>query len=156
MTHFVSLYLTNRGKNKDEEDKKIWKDEFNLWILRIKIRLYGNFHENLRKKWNGKVLQLVHYLTLTICLIKMGKKLIQKWRWQWKSLEEWTWFLRSKLGYTEIFMKIYEKKVLTNFLGHFWLVEAKIKIKIRTFGKMSLIFEFSILKLGYMKVFMKI
>ena len=29
------------------EDEKIWENEFNLWILLIKIKLFGNFHENL-------------------------------------------------------------------------------------------------------------
>ena len=30
--------------------KKFRKKEFDFWILHIKIRLCGNFHENLRKK----------------------------------------------------------------------------------------------------------
>ena len=37
------------AKNEDE-DEKIWKNEFDFWILHMKIRLYDNFHENLRKK----------------------------------------------------------------------------------------------------------
>lgn len=59
-------FLTNQGKNKNEdekiwknesdfrilhenEDEKIWKNEFGFWIFHIKIKLYRNFHENLRK-----------------------------------------------------------------------------------------------------------
>ena len=42
------------GKNVDAKnenvDEKNWKNEFDFWILRIKIRLNDNFHENLRKK----------------------------------------------------------------------------------------------------------
>ena len=30
--------------------KKLGKNEFDFWILHIKISLYENFHENLRKK----------------------------------------------------------------------------------------------------------
>ena len=29
---------------------KIWENEFDFWILYIKIRLHGTFHKNLRKK----------------------------------------------------------------------------------------------------------
>ena len=42
-------FLTNRGKN-ENENEKIWKNEFNFWILHIKVMLYGTFHENLCKK----------------------------------------------------------------------------------------------------------
>ena len=45
-------------------------------------------------------------------------------------------FFISKLGYTEIFLKICGKRSFTHFLGHFWLVEAKIKIKIKKHGKL--------------------
>ena len=48
------------------------------------------------------------------------------------------------------------KKCLTHFLRHFWLIEARMKMKIKKFGKMKSIFEFSILKLGYMELFIKI
>ena len=30
--------------------KKLGKNEFDFWILHIKISLYENFHENLRQK----------------------------------------------------------------------------------------------------------
>ena len=45
---FLKTFLTNHGKNEDINEK-IWENKFDLWILHIKIRLYGNFHENLRK-----------------------------------------------------------------------------------------------------------
>ena len=46
---FVSHFLNNRGKNKDE-DRKNLENEFDLCVIDIKIRLSGNFNENLRKK----------------------------------------------------------------------------------------------------------
>ena len=46
---FFKTFLTNRGKN-EIVNEKIWENEFDLWILHIKVRLYGNFHENLWKK----------------------------------------------------------------------------------------------------------
>ena len=45
--------MTNQGKNEDEEEQN-WENEFDPWTFHIKIRLYGNFHENLGKTWNGK------------------------------------------------------------------------------------------------------
>ena len=62
------------AKNEDE-DEKTWKNEFDFWILHIKVKFYANFHENLRKKF------------------------------------------------------------LTNFVGHFWLIEAKMKMKIKKIEK---------------------
>ena len=94
-THFFRTFLTNRGKNENEDEKTV-KNEFDFSILRIEIRLCGNFHENGRKQF------------LTYCL------------------------------------------------RHFWLIEAKIKMKIKKIGKISSIFEFSISKLGSMKLFIKI
>ena len=38
LTHFVNHNLTNRGKNEDE-DEKIWKNEFDFRILHTKISL---------------------------------------------------------------------------------------------------------------------
>ena len=34
----------------ENEDEKYWKNELDFWIFHIKIRFYGNCHENLRKK----------------------------------------------------------------------------------------------------------
>ena len=45
---FCRTFLTNRGKNKDE-DEKIGENQFNFWIFRIRIGFYGNFQENPRK-----------------------------------------------------------------------------------------------------------
>ena len=56
----------------------------------------------------------------------------------------------------EIFIKIWEKKLFTHFLNHFWLIEAKMKLKMKKIGKMIYVFEFSTSKLGYMAIFMKI
>ena len=44
---FFETFLTNRGKNENENEKSSEKD-IGLWILHIKIRLYGYFHENVR------------------------------------------------------------------------------------------------------------
>ena len=60
-----------------------------------------------------------------------------------------------KLGYVAILMKIWKKK-LTYFLRHFWLIEAKMKMKMKKFGKISSIFEFSISTLSYNELFIKI
>ena len=38
LTHFVNHNLTNRGKNEDE-DEKIWENEFDFRILHTKISL---------------------------------------------------------------------------------------------------------------------
>ena len=87
--------MTNQGKN-ENEDEKNWKNEFNFLILDIRIRLYGNFHENRRKTF------------------------------------------------------------LTLFLLYFWQIEAKMTMKIKKNGKISSIFEFSISKLLYTELFIKI
>ena len=47
------------------------------------------------------------------------------------------------------FIKIWEKKL-------FWQIEAKMRMRMEKIGKMSLIFEFSTSKLGYIAIFMKI
>lgn len=48
---------------------------------------------------------------------------------------------RSKLGYRATLMKILDKKFLTPFLRHFWLIEAKIKMKMKNFWKLSSVFD---------------
>ena len=34
----------------EDEDKKNWKSEFDFWIFHVKISLYENFNENLRRE----------------------------------------------------------------------------------------------------------
>ena len=121
--------------------------------------LYGNFLENLRIKWNEKVIELFHYLTFTICLMKMGKKLMPKIKMRMKKIGKMNLifeFCISKVGYVAIFMRIWEEKKLTHFLRYFSPIEARVKIEMKTFGKISLIYVFSISKLDYTKIFMKI
>ena len=65
-------------------------------------------------------------------------------------------FFISKLGYMELFVKVYGKQFLTHFSGHFWQIEAKMKMKMKNYEKIGSVFEFSISKLGYVAVFMKI
>ena len=101
MTHFVSHFLTNWGRNKDKEEKNS-KNKFDLLFLHIKIRIYGNFHENLRKKWNEKVISLFHYSTLTVW-----------WRW------EKSWYQKKK--------KNEDEKISKNEF-EFWILHAKIKL----------------------------
>ena len=88
----------------------------------------------------------------------------QKWRWRWKKFGKMSLIFElpmSNLGYMEIFTKIGEK-ILTHFSRHFffsrhfWLTEAKMKTKMEKFGKINSIFEFSIWKVGYLKLFLKI
>ena len=141
------IFLINQDKNQNVNEK-MWENEFDFWILRIKIRLYGNFHENLRKKF------LTHFLN-HFSLIKAKTKMKMKKSGKMNSIFELS---ISKLGYMAIFMKIFVKKILTHFIGHFWLILAKmkmLKIKIKKYGKMSLIFEFSISKLVCVAIFMK-
>ena len=88
-------FLTNWSRNKDE-DEKVWENEFNFSIIHIKIKLYGNFHEDL---------------------------------------------LKTKFD---------------PFLRHLWLIETKMKMEIKKHRKRSSIFDFSISKLGYMELFIKI
>ena len=126
--------------------KKFGKMKFNFWILHIKIRLYGNFHENLCEKnfdpffWT--------FLT------NWGKNQDEDGK-IWKMILIFE-FSISNLGHMAIFMKICAKNYLTHFAGYFWLIEAKINMKIKKYGKMSPILEFSISKLGYVAILMKI
>ena len=76
-----------KENDKNEDDgEKIGENEFNFWILHIKIRLYDNFHEN-----------------------------------QWE-------------------------KCFRPYCRTFWLIEAKMKMKMTKYGKLSPIFEFSLSK----------
>ena len=48
-------YLSDEDRKKvntknEDEYEKICKNEFDFWILNIKIKLCDNFHENLRRK----------------------------------------------------------------------------------------------------------
>ena len=45
---FFKTFLTNRGKN-ENEDEKILENEFDFSIVHMKIRLCGSCHENGRK-----------------------------------------------------------------------------------------------------------
>ena len=106
LTHLVSHLLTNQGKN-ENEDGKGSENEFDLWIFHIKIRLYGYFYENLRRKMKWKC-----SLTLTICLKKMGKSLMPKTKMAMKKFRRMNLifeFSISKLGYMTIFMNGEEK-----------------------------------------------
>ena len=47
-------------------------------------------------------------------------------------------------------------KNLDPFLGHFWVIETKIKMNMKKRGTKSSNFQFSISKLGFMELFLKI
>ena len=52
---------------------------------------------------------------------------------------------------------MFSKKKIDSFLpAIFWLIEAKMQMKIKKIGKMSSVFDFFISKLSYMEIFMKI
>ena len=138
-------FLTSQGKNKDENEKT-WKNKFNFWILRIKIRLCGSFLENLGKTFFDPFSKTF--------LTNQGKNEDKDEKIRENDFD--FWILHMKSDFIEIFMKISGEKILTHFLGHFWLVKAKMKMKITRFGKISSGFEFSISILGYAKIFMKI
>ena len=65
--------MTNQGKN-ENEDGKSSENEFDLWIFHIKIRLYGYFHENLRRKMTWKCSLTVSPFNSDYLPEKDGKK----------------------------------------------------------------------------------
>ena len=117
--------------------KTFWKNEFDFLIFHIKIRLYGNFHGNLRKK-------LTHFLR-NFWLVEAKKKKKDENIKIWKNKFDF-WIFCIKLRLYGNFQENLRKKKLAHFSRHFWLIEVKMKMKIKRFEKNSLIFEFSISK----------
>ena len=132
LTHFVSHFLINWGKN-ENEDKKKWKYKFDIWILHIKIRLHDNFAENLKKKY-----WLIFWYILTNWS-KNGD--VNKKFWE---NEFDPWILHIKIRLYGNFLGNPRKNFLTHFLSHFWLIKAKMKMKMKKYGNMGSIFELSI------------
>ena len=114
-------FLTNRGKNEDE-DEKIWENEFNIWVFYIKIRLSGSFHGNLLKK------NLTHFLGQVLTSQGKNKDEDEK---IWEN-EFNFWILHIKIRLSGSFAENLRKKNMT-FLTN----RGKIKG-----GKMISIFEF--------------
>ena len=79
--------------------------ESNFWILHIKIRLCGNFHENSRKKF------LTHF-SRHFWLIKAKMKMQMK---KFRKISSIFEFSISKLSYMELFIKTWEKRFVSNF-----------------------------------------
>ena len=127
----------------DNKDEKIWNNEFDFWIFHVKIRLYDNFHENLTRK------NLTPFFETFFTSRGKNESKNEKY-WEYESD---LWIFHIKIWLYRNFHENLWKKFLTNFLGHFRPVEAKMKRK--KCGKMSSIFEFSISKLDYERVFMK-
>ena len=124
---------------KEDDYEKDWKNEFDFWLLHIKIRLYGNFHENLRKKIDP---------FFKIFLTNQGKNEgVNEKNWE---NEFDLWILHIRIRFYGNFHENLWKKRPTHFLGHFWLIVAKMKMKMKIWKNE---FEFSI---GYVVVFMKI
>ena len=97
---FFKTFLTNRGKN-EIINEKIWENEFDLWILHIKVRLYSNFYENLWKKNFDQFFRTL--------LTNPGKNEIEDEKYEkMNSIFE---FSISKLGYVAVFMEISEKNL---------------------------------------------
>ena len=123
---FFKIFLTNQGNN-ENEDEKSWKNEFNFWILHIKIRLYGTFRESL---W--KTIFDPFFRTF---LTNWGKNEDENEK-LWKNRFSF-WVLHIKIRLCGSFHENLKKNFLTHFLRHFWLIKAKMKIKIKKFGKMN-------------------
>ena len=73
-----------------------------------------------------------------------------------KMISIFEFFLSKEITYIQKFSWNSEEKNINQFFGHYWLVNTKMKLKMKKYGKMSLIFESSILKLGYEAVFLEI
>ena len=120
------------------------ENEFDFWILHIKIRLYKNFHENLRKIFDSFFKPF---------LTNQGKNEDEDEKILEHEFDFWSIHIKIRLHGN--FYEYLLKKVLSHFL-HFWLIEAKMKMKMKKYGKMFSIFKFSISKLGYVVIFTKI
>ena len=96
--------MTNWGRNEDE-DEKVWENEFNFLIIHIKIRLYGNFHENPLKKMFEPFFRT--FLTNWSKNEDEDEKM-------WENEFHFEYSI-SKLGYVAIFMKIGEKNFWPTF-----------------------------------------
>ena len=100
-----------------------------------------------------KVLWLFDYLTLTVYLIKVGKKLMSKMRMKMRQFGRMNLvfeFSISKLGYVAIFMKIWEKKndpLFKTFLTNRGKNQDENETKLGNWYK---IFKLPISKLGNM------
>ena len=112
-------------KSKNLKNYGLWKFS---WKSKKKYLTHfvsnDNSHKNLRIK-NWPIFKDIFHLSR------------QKLKCKWKQFGKMCLifeFSISKLGYTEIFMKIYGKQILTHFLGYFW-VNIKMKMKIKNMGK---------------------
>ena len=128
---FFKQFLTNQGKNKDEKN---WENEFDFWIIHVKVRLYGNFHENLVKKIFDTFFR--EFLTNQGKNEDEDDKIL--------GIVFNFWILYIKIRICGNFHGNWSKRFLTHFLRHFWLIKAKMKMKMKIFWRLSLIFELSI------------
>ena len=90
----------------------------------MKIRLYGNFHENLRKKWKKLFISLFNFDHFPD---EDGEKSWCQKLDEDERMEEWFdfWILHIKIRWDDNFHENLWKKMFYLFLGHFWLIEAK-------------------------------
>ena len=132
--------------NTEDVNEKKWENEFDLWILHIKIWLFRNFPENLWEKNFDPFFRTF--------LTRQGKNEDEHEK-TWENEFDF-WILHIKIRLCGSFPGNLRKKFLTRFLRHFSLIEEKMRMKMKKYGEMISIFEFSVSKLKYGAVFMKI
>ena len=97
--------MTTPGKN-GNEDEKLWKNDFDVWILDIKIRLYRKSWENFFDPYFKGLFTLLKYIFLT----NWGKN--EDKDEKFGKISPIFEFSISKLGYMELFIKIWEKSFI--------------------------------------------
>ena len=121
--------------------QKNWQNDFDLWILHSKIRLYKNFPENLWEKSFDPFCR-----TFLTCPAKNKDEHEKTWENEFDF-----WILHIKIRLCGSFLGNLIKKILIHFLRHL-----KMKMKMKKYGEKISIFEFSISNLCYAAVFMEI
>ena len=104
LTHFLRHFWLIRAKMKVQM-KKNWENKFDLWILRIKIRFYGNFHENL---WKKRLTHFLGHFWLIVAKMKMKMKI---WK---KKLDFWILDIKIRLCGS------FHENLWKNFWPIFW------------------------------------
>ena len=97
--------MTTPGKN-GNEDEKLWKNDFDVWILDIKIRLCRKSWENFFDPSFKGFFTLLKYIFLT----NWGKN--EDKDEKFGKISPIFEFSISKLGYMELFIKIWEKSFI--------------------------------------------
>ena len=150
LTHFVIHYLTNQDKNKDE-DEKFGKMSS---IFEFSISKFS-WKSEKKIKWKN-------YLTISLFNFDYlpdedGKKIDAKNDDRdgkvWKNEFDFSIF-HIKIWLHDNFHENLRTKNLTHSLRHFWLIETKMKMKMKKCAKMCSTFKFSLSKLGFVAILM--